>query len=411
MSIISINSCRVCNSKDLELVLDLGTQELTGVFPKTKEEKLTEGPLQLLFCPKCGLLQLAHSYDLGEMYSDNYGYRSGLNNSMVRHLSEKVNQLSKRYELESGDVVLDIGSNDGTSLNAYDVDGVVRIGMDPTGKKFGKYYDNGIRLVTEFFSAKKFFDASENKKAKIVTSISMFYDLESPIDFAKQVESILADNGVWHFEQSYMPTMLRQNAYDTVCHEHLEYYSLTVIKHIVESAGMKLIDVSMNDINGGSFAVTAAKRNSCYRPNSILIDWMLDQERQLLLNSTIPYLKFAQRVKSHSETFKSMLVDFTAKGATVYGYGASTKGNVILQYSNITENEIKAIAEVNPDKFGVFTPKTHIPIISEEDVKSLKPDYMVVFPWHFRNNILSKEKEYLNEGGKLIFPLPFIEII
>lgn len=411
MSVIRIDNCRICGNRDMELVLDLGIQELTGVFPKIKETGLTEGPLQLLFCSKCGLLQLAHSYDLGEMYGNNYGYRSGLNPSMAAHLSAKAKWLQTRYDLKDGDIVLDIGSNDGTTLNAYTIPGLTRIGMDPTGNKFKKYYDAGIRLIPDFFTAAKYFDASENKRAKVVTSISMFYDLESPVTFAEQIANILADEGVWHFEQSYMPTMLRNNAYDTVCHEHLEYYSLSVIKYIVENSGMRIIDVSMNDINGGSFAVTVAKAGSTYKSNDILINWMLEQEKNMKLGTAIPYLEFAERVKSHKESFQNMLSDFMRGGASVYGYGASTKGNVILQYCGITEKEITAIAEVNPDKYGAFTPGTFIPILPEEDIKKLKPDFLVVFPWHFRNNILSKETDYINSGGKFIFPLPFIEIV
>lgn len=410
MSVKAVDKCRVCGSKKMELVLDLGVQELTGVFPKSKDDKVTEGLLQLLFCPECGLLQLAHSYDLGELYSDNYGYRSGLNLSMAAHLTAKVKSLCREYGLTSGDTVLDIGSNDGTTLGAYP-DSIRRIGMDPTGRKFRSFYKKGIKLVPDFFSADKFLEASENKKAKIVTSISMFYDLENPIDFARQVERVLADDGIWHFEQSYMPAMLRQNAYDTVCHEHLEYYSLSVIKYITEKVGLKIIDVSMNDINGGSFAVTAAKLGSPYKANDVLINWLLQQETVQKLNTVEPYLAFAKRVESHKNAFTDMLKSLVKSGASVYGYGASTKGNVVLQYCGLTDKEITAIAEINSDKFGSFTPKTLIPIMPENEIKKLKPDYLVVFPWHFRNNILTKETDYIDGGGKFIFPLPIIEVV
>lgn len=411
MSITETKNCRVCGDKHLEKVLDLGVQALTGVFPKSHDEKITEGPLQLLFCHNCGLLQLAHSYDLGEMYGDNYGYRSGLNKSMADHLSAKIKGLSSRYGLQAEDVVLDIGSNDGTSLNAYDTPRVVRVGMDPTGKKFKQYYNPDIRLVTDFFSASKFLDASENKKAKIVTSISMFYDLASPIDFAREVESILADDGVWHLEQSYMPTMLKQCAYDTVCHEHVEYYSLSVIKYITENAGLRIIDVSMNDINGGSFAVTVAKNGSNHKTNNVVIELLLQQEQAMKLNTIDPYNNFASRTAVHKEDFSNALRLMRNQGAKVYGYGASTKGNVILQYCGVTEKEIIAIAEVNTDKFGAFTPKTLIPIISEDEVKKMNADFLIVFPWHFRNNILAKERKYSECGGKFVFPLPFIEVV
>lgn len=410
MKVIKIEKCRVCGNTDIHEVLNLGEQELTGVFPKSRTEKLTSGKLDLFFCDKCGLLQLGHSYALDEMYGDNYGYRSGLNSSMVEHLSNKINMLESRYELKSGDVVLDIGSNDGTSLNSYKTPGIRRIGMDPTGKKFRKYYNEGIELITDFFSASSFKKIC-SEKAKIVTSISMFYDLESPIDFAKQVEAILSDDGIWHLEQSYMPIMLRNNSYDTVCHEHLEYYSLSTLKYIMESSGLKIIDVSTNDINGGSFAITVAKHDSAFIANSTIINWFLTQEKNMGLDTMKPYLEFAQRADEHRRQFSALLNALSEDGKLVCGYGASTKGNVILQYCGITEKQIKVIGEVNSDKFGSYTPATYIPMDDEEKVKAMKPDYLVVLPWHFRNGILAKEKEFLKSGGHFIFPLPYIEIV
>jgi len=410
MNVRQVKQCRVCSNEVLEPVLDLGVQALTGVFPKQKDEEITEGPLRLLFCPKCSLLQLEHSYDLNEMYGENYGYRSGLNASMVKHLTTKVHWLESRFNLKSSDVVLDIGSNDGTTLNAYSISGLRRIGMDPTGRKFHRYYDEGVELIPDFFSKAGFLRVSE-KPASLVTSIAMFYDLESPISFAREIESILSENGVWHFEQSYLPTMLRNNAYDTICHEHLEYYSLTVVKHIVESAGMRILDVSINDINGGSFAVTAVKERSCFESNDVLINWMLEHEHDMGLDTACPYLEFAERVSNHRNLFLKLLNELCSAGKVIYGYGASTKGNVILQYCGITPSQITAIAEVNPDKFGAWTPKTLIPIIPESEARLIKPDYMIVFPWHFRNGFLAKEQDFTREGGRFIFPLPYVEII
>ena len=410
MNVVKLERCRVCGNSSLDTVLDLGKQDLTGVFPKTKKEAVTSGTLDLVFCPECSLLQLGHSYSLDEMYGDNYGYRSGLNKSMVEHLAAKVQMLERKYNLSSGDVVLDIGSNDGTSLNNYKTGGIRRIGMDPTGKKFRQYYNEGVELVADFFSEESFRKTCD-KDAKIVTSISMFYDLESPVDFAKQVASVLSNDGVWHLEQSYMPTMLRNNAYDTICHEHLEYYSLGIIERILEEAGLKIIDVSTNDVNGGSFAITAAKSSSGYKQNSGLIEWFLRQEDAMGLKTTKPYEDFAKRVIEHRVQLVDLLDTLNANGKMVCGYGASTKGNVILQYAGITENQVKVIGEVNPDKFGAFTPGTLIPIDDEQKVKAMNPDFLIVFPWHFRNGILAREKEFLQSGGRFIFPLPFIEIV
>ncbi len=406
-----IKRCRVSGSDHLLSVLDLGRQALTGVFPKDQTSHVTVGPLQLVWCPESGLLQLKHSYEPSEMYGDNYGYRSGLNQSMVNHLTEKVAYLQRMASLNSGEVVVDIGSNDATTLKAYSVGGIRRIGIDPTGKKFAEHYPTDIRLVPEFFSADAIREV-EKKPAKIVTSIAMFYDLEAPIEFASQIESILAPDGIWHFEQSYMPSMLRMNSYDTICHEHIEYYSLSVIKPILERAGLRLVDVVMNAVNGGSFAVTAAKAgNVSVKSNNAVIKWLLDQEDRMGLNTPRPYRDFEERVFRHRDDLTRLIRGLKGDGKTILGYGASTKGNVVLQFCGLTSDDIPAIAEVNTEKFGRVTPGTHIPIVSEKVARAMKPDYFLVLPWHFKEGILRRERDYLADGGKFIFPFPEIEIV
>lgn len=406
-----ISSCRVSGSENLITVLSLGHQSLTGIFPKSSEEPVTKGPLELVWCPDSGLLQLRHSYEPSEMYGDNYGYRSGLNQSMINHLGDKVAYLERLISLEKGDIVVDIGSNDATTLKAYKTEGITRIGIDPTGNKFSEYYPPDIRLIPDFFSAASYHEI-EKKPARIVTSIAMFYDLEVPIEFAKQIESILAEDGIWHFEQSYMPSMLRLNSYDTICHEHLEYYSLKVVKTILEKSGLRLVDVFMNAVNGGSFAVTAAKKsNQSIKTNQPVIDWLLEQEDRMGLNTPRPYREFEERVFRHRDDLTRLIRTLNADGKKVLGYGASTKGNVVLQFCGFTPDDIPAIAEVNPEKFGRVTPGTHIPIISEVEARAMQPDYFLVLPWHFKGSILSREKEYLASGGKFIFPFPEIEIV
>jgi hypothetical protein len=407
----AIKQCRISGSANLIPVLHLGNQALTGVFPKSPEQPITVGPLDLVWCPDSGLLQLGHSYDLEEMYGMNYGYRSGLNQSMVRHLKNKVNHLNRLCPVVSGDIVLDIGSNDATLLSSYQVSGLKRIGIDPTGVKFKDFYTDGIELVPDFFSAQAFKSKFPNGKAKIVTSISMFYDLESPRQFVQDIFDVLDDNGIWHLEQSYMPAMLRTNSYDTVCHEHLEYYSLEVVKNLLDQCGLKVIDVQMNAINGGSFAVTATKKTSCLKPNDTLIEWLLGQEYKMGLHTPKPYRDFEERVYKHRDDLTSLIHGLNADGKKVVGYGASTKGNVLLQFCGLNDQDLAAVAEVNPDKFGAYTPGTNIPILSEKDVKAMNPDYMLVLPWHFRQGIVEREAEYLASGGKLIFPLPEIEIV
>lgn len=405
-----ITKCRISDSSNLIPVLSLGNQYLTGVFPKTQDEQVTKGPLDLIWCPDSGLLQMKQTYNLDDMYGENYGYRSGLNASMVKHLQQKVKYLEGLIKLSENDIVIDIGSNDATSLKAYGGNHK-KVGIDPTGKKFRQYYTDDITLIPDFFNAKMFKELFPNERAKIITSIAMFYDLEKPLDFVEDIEQCLDDDGIWHFEQSYMPSMLKTNSYDTICHEHLEFYSLKVVKSMLEKKGLRIIDVQMNTINGGSFAVTACMKHAKYASNQPIIDWLLKQEDDMGLDTIKPYREFEERAVKHRKSLIDLIDALVADGKKVFGYGASTKGNVLLQYCNFTSNQIPYIAEVNEEKFGSFTPGTLIPIISEAEAKALNPDYYLVLPWHFKNDILAREEEYISNGGKFIFPLPEIEII
>jgi len=410
-----ISKCRICGNRDLSPILNLGEQSLTGLFPKSRNDRLTAGPLELVKCLEskandvCGLVQLRHSYNVGEMYGDNYGYRSGLNSSMVVHLNDVVDKALKLTDLEQDDLIIDIGSNDGTLLNAYPQSRYTYVGIDPTAEKFRKYYRADIIIISDFFSAATVTKTFGKKKAKIVTSIAMFYDLEDPLGFVRNVHDIMDDEGIWVFEQSYMPLMLERNAYDTVCHEHLEYYGLRQVKWLLDRAGMKIVDIEVNDVNGGSFKITAAKARSLKKECSDILRPLHENEN--IYRNLAPFRLFEKNVRKHRKQLIFFLKRLCRENRTVLGYGASTKGNVILQYCGLTEKEIPYIAEVNEDKFGAFTPKTLIPIISEKEAKAMKPDYFLVLPWHFKENILQREKDTLESGAGFIFPLPDIEII
>lgn len=406
-----IEKCRICGNTHLERVLDLGEQMLTGVFPREKGAKVTTGPLRLVKCTgkddACGLLQMEHSYDLGEMYGENYGYRSGLNASMVAHLNKKVMRILGLVKLQRGDLVIDIGSNDSTTLQAYPENGPVLVGVDPTGIKFHSYYPSHIQLIPDFFSASLVQQRLPGQKAKVVTSFSMFYDLEDPMGFMRQVFDVLADDGIWVFEQSYMPTMLDTNSYDTVCHEHLEFYALRQIKWMADRVGFRIIDVEFNDINGGSFSVTVAKSHGD-TSTAPEVQKILDDECARGLDTLKPYQEFAERVVRTKRDLLAFIEKAHAEGKTVAVLGASTKGNVLLQYCGLTISEVECVGEVNPEKFGCYTPGTWIPIIEEQELLAKKPDYMIVLPWHFRKFFISNKKL---SGMKLVFPLPEVEIV
>ncbi len=400
-----IQKCRVCGEKNLQSIMNLGNMALTGVFPKPNE-KVPEAPIELLRCTgSCGLVQLADSYDPTEMYGDNYGYRSGLNSSMVRHLREVVLKIEKTISFAIGDLVIDIGSNDGTTLSMFP-EQVQRLGVDPTGNKFRKYYRPGIELIPDFFSAGRVIQAIGNKRAKVITSFSMFYDLEDPVSFANQVSSVLANDGIWVMEQSYLPTMLRMNTFDTICHEHLEYYGLRQIQWIAANAGLEVIDVEENDTNGGSFLVTLAKMGAYPVKQEVAV--MHNREFTEGYGEPLVYEAFKQRSASAVSALRNFLKYAKQEGLKVNGLGASTKGNVLLQSIPDIKDLINVIGDVNPDKYGHVTPGTKIPIVSEDEALADNPDLLLVLPWHFKAAFMKNLKF---AGRKLLFPLPQLEVV
>lgn len=368
---MKIKNCRACGSKNIKKAFSLNNQFLTGIFPKSKKDKISKGRLDLVFCQKCTLLQLNHSFDANEMYGNNYGYMSSLNSSMADHFKNKIPYFKKYINLQKNDLVIDIGSNDGTFLSFFNKK-LNLVGVDPTISKFKKYYKKHIRLVPDFFSYEKVAKEVHKKKAKLITSIAMFYDLENPIKFASDIYKTLSDDGIWHLEQSYLPSMIKNFSYDTICHEHIEYYSLKSIKYIIEKANLKILDVKFNNINGGSFSLTVAKKNSQLMPNKNIINWLLYREKLFAIDKLETYKKFFIEINKNKKLLKNLLINLKKDKKKVAGYGASTKGNVILQYCNINSKLIENIYEVNKFKFNRYTPGTNIKIISEKKNKRKK---------------------------------------
>lgn len=413
----TIEKCRVCGNNNLTPVINLGTQYMDGVFPSRPGQQLDSLPLEVVKCHNggtdscCGLLQLKHQHLFNRQYWENYGYRSGLNQSMVASLGAIVNKIESYGILKEGDTVLDIGSNDGTLLKHYRQEPYRLVGMDPGGKFLLKYYPPGISLIPESFSSGLYLHDAGGKKAKVVTSIAVLYDMDDPLEFMRQVHEILDDGGLWVFEQGYMPSMIEGNAYDAICHEHLSYFGLAQIEWMAKRTGFKIIDVEFNAVNGGSFLVVAAKSGAPFKENASLREATIMGEKQKYLASLSPYEKFSKQVFGHRQELLQLINSIKAAGKTIIGYGASTKGNVLLQFCGLTANEIPYIAEINESKIGRYTPYTDIPIISEQAARAMKPDYMLVLPWHFREFFIKKEKAYLANGGRIIFPLPAVEVI
>jgi NDP-4-keto-2,6-dideoxyhexose 3-C-methyltransferase len=415
VSVTTIKACRICGNRELVDVVDLGEQAFTGLFPRPTHVDVPYGPLQVVRCNErnggCGLVQLRHSFAPDQMYGDTYGYRSGLNQSMVTHLQRRVEDARRRVSLSPGDVVLDIGSNDCTTLRSYGDSGYRLVGIDPSAAKFRRFYPAWVEPIPAFFSAETFRKAVGDARAKIVTSIAMFYDLEDPTAFMREVREVLDDEGIWVFEQSYLPLMVERNAYDTICHEHVSYYGLRQIEYMARAAGLRVIDVEINDVNGGSFCVTAAKAESQRPTNQWVVDAIRERELNLGYGDTAPYAEFREQIVAHRNELRGFVADVLASGQRICGYGASTKGNVLLQFCGFTPRELPLIAEVNEDKFGCVTPHSRIPIVSEAAVRETAPDYMLVLPWHFREGIVRREQAWLASGGRLVFPLPRLEVV
>jgi C-methyltransferase-like protein/methyltransferase family protein len=320
---------------------------------------------------------------------------------MVTHLYGKVQKIMGQVKLRAGDVVVDIGSNDGTTLQAYPV-GPVLVGVDPTAIKFRSFYQTHIQLIPDFFSAALFRKNFPGKKAKVITSFSMFYDLEDPMSFMREVHEVLADDGIWVLEQSYLPAMLKTNSYDTVCHEHLEFYALRQIKWMADRVGFKILDIEFNDVNGGSISVTVSKARSDFDVFPSL-EKILDGERKMGLDTLAPYQAFAYRTAKSKQDLLKFIEIAQAEGKTVAALGASTKGNVLLQYCGLTRDILPYVGDVNSDKFGRYTPGTWIPIIPETELLALGTDFLIVLPWHFRK-FFEGNPRFSNHH--LVFPLP-----
>lgn len=413
MDIVETTACRICGNHELLPVLDLGTQALTGIFPASREQPVPAAPLELVRCSPagCGLIQLRHTADLTLMYGEHYGYRSGIRPFMINHLHGKVAQLTGMVDLTPGDLVVDIGSNDSTLLRGYRADGLTLVGIDPTGEKWREYYPARINLIPDFFSKAAFTERYGRRTAKIVTSVAMFYDLPDPVTFMAEVRDIMADDGVWLIEMSYLISMLEALAYDAVCHEHLEYYALSQIEWMARAVGLVVTTAELTDVNGGSLCVTLVKDPTRHKVDTAGLERVRGREAELGLDTPAPYETFARRVREHRATLRGFLDESRAAGKLTLGYGASTKGNVVLQYCGVDERDLPVIGEVSPGKHGCFTPGTGIPIVSEEDAKARRPDQLLVLPWVHRTGFVEREQDFLAGGGRMVFPLPTLSAV
>lgn len=413
MTVQNITYCRICRSMQLENVIDLGDQYVTSRFPNKGDFSTPICPITLCMCHRCGLLQLRQTTLSSELYEHEYGYRSGISNTMRNHLQSYHTEVLAKADLKDGDWVLDIGSNDATFLKFYNSSNFMRVGIDPTGKQFQSFYEDEpqLELIADYFTADNFKERFPDKKCKVVTSIAMFYDLPDPVRFAKDIYEILEDDGIWTCEQSYLISMLETNSVDTICHEHLEYYALFQIKEIADRANFKILDVRFNESNGGSFRVYFAKRTSSVHQECLSkITSILETEKSYGIATPKLYHDFLARCREQADRLKSLINAINSSGKKIWIYGASTKGNCTLQFAGITNKDIEFAVERNPKKFGKMTP-TGVEIISEETMRSDPPGYLLVLPWHFKKEIIEREQAFLENGGTLVFPFPQLELV
>lgn len=399
-----ITHCRLCRGTQLAEVFNLGSHALSSRFPSAEETSVPAGPLEVVACTSCGLVQLRHNFDQDELYRRDYGYRSGITQTMSSHLADITAEAEKRVPLRDGDCVLDVGSNDATLLKSYRTKGLRRIGIDPTSAQYRQFYPPEILGVPDYFTAHSY-SAVADRPAKVITSVAMFYDLHEPHAFVEDIRQCLDTDGMWIFEQSYIGTMLARNAFDTICHEHLEYYSLTVVIRLLAAHGLRVTDVTFDDINGGSFRVYACHASAPYREAPAVAE-TCRRETEEGLNTPEPMRRLRRRTEAFRDRLSRLVRDIRSSGRSIYLYGASTKGNTLLQYCQLDRGMIVAAADRSPQKWGRRTPGTDIPIISEEEARRARPDYFLVMPWHFRSEFVAREHEFLAKGGRMIFPLP-----
>ena len=407
---MKIKKCRICNSKIFFDLFSLGKLSFTGKFPKNLKDRIPKDFISLIMCKKCRLVQLDRNFNPNYLYSQDYGYRTGINSTMTKHVHYVANEAVKLSKLKKNEYVLDIASNDGTLLNFYDKR-FITVGIDPIIKKYTKYYKKINFKVSNFFSYNILKKKRLDFKYKIISALSMFYDLKNPNSFISDIKKILHKDGIFVLEHADLLSLFKYSLFDTICHEHLEYYSSKIIINLMKKHKLKVFDIKNNDINGGSSRYLICHKDAKFQIKKKKIDKILRQEKKLKLEDKKSYYRFYKKINLIKNKTRALIDNLLSKGKVIHGYGASTKGNVFLQYLGISAKKIPFIAERNPLKFNKYTPGNYIKIISEKKSRQKKPNFYLVLPWHFKNEILKREIKIRRLGTKFIFPLPTLKVI
>ena len=406
---MKLKKCRNCQGKKLSKLFSLGKLSYTGKFPKNINTNIKKTELTLIMCNKCSLVQLNNNYNLKYLYGPDYGYRTGINKTMTEHMKNIMKNLTRKINLKKGDCVLDIASNDGTLLNFFDKK-LVKFGVDPLVNKYSKFYRKIDYKISDFFSAEKIIKKLPNKKFKVITALSVFYDINDPNLFFKDINKILDDNGIFLIEHADLMSIVKQKMFDTICQEHLTYYSNKIIINMVKNNNLRVFDLRTNNINGGSTQYFICKNNAKFKTNYKTINKFVKKENIMRLTNKKTFLRFFNHINKIKRSTKKYIDKIVSQKKIIHGYGASTKGNVLLQYFGINRKHIKYIADRNPKKDNHFTPGTKIKIITESKSRRLKPNFYLVLPWHFKKEILNRERNLIKKGSKFIFPLPSFRV-
>lgn len=407
-----IDSCRVCKSKNLFSVLSLGNQYVSN-FIENNSDELVQCPLELVLCNVnsggCGLVQLRHTVHRNVMYKK-YWFRSGLNETMITALEDITDKAEKYIQLQSSDIVLDIGCNDGTLLRTYKSKAQL-VGFEPATNLLKEAQVGTTKIINDFFNYSKFQNEFDDEKVKIITSIAMFYDLDDPNTFVSEIRKCLDDDGIWIIQMAYLLPMLEKNAFDNIGHEHLEYYGFKPLKILVEKHNLEVFNVEINDVYGGSIrAYIKHKQNQNLQISPSVHDLEL-KENKMRLYERRTYEEFTKRVGEIKTKTLDFIKEQNRNNKVVYVYGASTKGNTFLQFCELDSKLIKKAADRDSIKWNKKTVGTEIPIISEEQAREENPDYFLILPWHLIEYFKKREKEFLEKGGKFIVPIPEFKII
>ena len=416
LSAREVRQCRVCGNTELISVVDIGEQYLSSVFPEDLGYRATASryPLKLALCRKkndgasCGLLQLRHHLDLTPMY-DAYPYTSATNSSMTQILRDVAESGRAVADLKPDDIILDIGGNE-TLLSFFKDEPYQLLNIDPAKNVVALVDSPRYRAVNAFFSEASFRSVSQ-KKAKLIFSIAMFYHLDNPMQFSREVAAVLDDDGVWIIQMAYLPAMIRTNMYDNIVHEHAGYYATQQVKWIMEKVGLEVFDVLENDVYGGSFRIFVKKKGSPRCVPTERLRTTLERELSEGIFEEATYRAFMQRIEKTREDLLALITRIKAEGKSIWIYGASTKGNTILQYCGLGNKEIDAAADSNAFKIGKYIIGSDIPIKDEAAMRAAKPNYLLALPYSFVDGFMKREAELIAHGTKFIVPLPEVKIV